>query len=161
MLGWSMAERIEPKVGKVAPWAIVGGLIGARVWHVIDLWSYYSQNLSQIIAAWNGGMSIWGGMVGGIIGFLVGERSEERGERWRILGAVVTAMPLGQAIGRIANGVNGEFTKMAWLLPWWGMEAVLDLVLFVIVWKLPRAEWKVVMYLMGYGLIRLILQPYR
>lgn len=162
VVGWSLAEHLEPKVAKIAPWAIICGLVGARIWHVVDLWAYYSQNLSQIVAVWNGGMSIWGGWVGGIIGFLIGERREERGERWRVLGAVVTAMPLGQAIGRIANGVNGEFVNRVWILPWWGMEGILDLILFGMLWGLTLpAQVKVVTYLVGYGLIRVILQPYR
>lgn len=164
VVGWSVAEHLEPKVGKIAPWVIVAGLIGARLYHVVDEWSYYSQNLNQIMAAWNGGMSIWGGMVGGVIGLWIYDLRFKNFE-WSILGAVVTAMPLGQAIGRIANGVNGEFINKVGWWPWWSVELVLDLALFVVLWGMKQrgrsSQVKVVTYLVGYGLIRFILQPYR
>lgn len=164
VVGWSLAEKLEPKVAKIAPWAIICGLVGARIWHVVDLWAYYSQNLSQIVAVWNGGMSIWGGMVGGIIGLWIYELRFKNFE-WSILGAVVTAMPLAQAIGRIANGVNGEFVNRVWFLPWWGMEAVLDLILFGLLGGLAlrgqSSQVRIITYLLGYGVIRIMLAPYR
>lgn len=166
VVGWSVAEKLEPKVGKIAPWVIVAGLVGARLYHVIDEWSYYSQNINQIMAVWNGGMSIWGGMVGGGVGLTIYHYCiKSLDNLWEILGAVVTAMPLAQAIGRIANGVNGEFVNQVWLLPWWSVEMVLDLLLFVVLWGIKlrglSSQVKVVTYLVGYGLIRVILQPYR
>ena len=64
VVGWSVGEYIEPKVSKVAPW-----VIGARIYHIIDLWGYYSDNLGQMMAVWNGGMSIWGGLIGGFAAY--------------------------------------------------------------------------------------------
>ena len=160
VVGWSVAERIDPKVNKVAPWVLVMGLIGARVWHVIDMWEYYGQNLTQVVAVWEGGMSIWGGLIGGGVGLWIGTRNQESGMKVKMLGAVVTGLPLAQAIGRIGNGVNGEFVNKVWLLPWWACEAVLDLLLFILIWR-TRPTWRVWVYLIGYGLIRLVLQPYR
>ena len=160
VVGWSVAERIDPKVNKVAPWVLVMGLIGARVWHVIDMWEYYGQNLTQVVAVWEGGMSIWGGLIGGGVGLWIGTRNQESGVKVEMLGAVVTGLPLAQAIGRIGNGVNGEFVNKVWLLSWWACEAVLDLLLFILIWR-TRLIWRVWVYLIGYGLIRLLLQPYR
>lgn len=168
VVGYTVAEKLEPRVGKIAPWVIVLGLLGARVYHVIDFWEYYGQNLGQIVAVWNGGMSIWGALIGGMIGFWVGssrEQNQDLGFRLRALGAIVTVLPLAQAIGRIGNGVNGEFTSIVGILPWWSVEMILDLALFGVMWGLGLRELspkvKVLTYLVGYGLIRYFLQPYR
>ncbi|MFH2085326.1 MAG: prolipoprotein diacylglyceryl transferase family protein [bacterium] len=165
VVGWSVAEKLESKVGGIAPWAIGVGLVGARVYHVVDYWGYYSQNLGQIVAVWRGGLSIWGGLIGGlvVVGIWYFELNKDRREFGKILGAIVTGMPIGQAIGRLANAVNGEFTQQVWILPWWASEAILDLVLFGILWSLRglSSQARVGVYLVGYGLIRWILNPFR
>ena len=161
VLGWSVAERIEPRVNKAAPWIIGFGLIGARLYHVIDLWSYYSLNYWQILAVWRGGLSIWGGLIAGSIVALI----YFKGETPKVVAAIVTALPLAQAIGRIGNGVNGEFWDKIWVLPWWSVEAILDLALFGIMWGLSlrglSSQVRIVVYLFGYFLIRLALNPFR
>ena len=161
VVGWSVAERIEPKVSKVAPWVIICGFLGARIYHVIDLWSYYSQNFGQVFAVWNGGLSIWGAIGGGAIGIVIYHYTiRPLDQLGNMLGAMITPLPLAQAIGRVGNGVNGEFTNLVLGIPWWGMEALLDLALFGLVWRVEK-KWRVGVYLVGYGLIRLVLQPYR
>jgi prolipoprotein diacylglyceryltransferase len=160
VVGYSVAEKLEPKIAKMAPWMIVLGILGARVYHVIDRWDYYGQNLGQIGAVWNGGLSIWGALIGGLVAWMiVGRRATS------ILGASVTALPLAQAIGRIGNGVNGEFTTNVFGLPWWSAEMILDLLLFGAMWALnlrgSSSKVKVMTYLVGYGLIRYFLRPYR
>lgn len=172
-VGWSVAERIEPRVNKVAPLSIGLGLMGARAWYVIANWSYYSQDWLQVFALWNGGMSIWGGMVGGGMGLVIYQRikiskNQRKEEIENILGAMVSGLPLSQAIGRIGNGINGEFSNIVWILPWWACEALLDLILFGIIWNLRadnnpplQNKIRVFIYVLGYGLIRLVLQPYR
>ena len=160
--GWSVAEKVEPKVGRVAPWILVAGFVGARAYHVIDLWQYYSQNLGEIVMVWNGGMSIWGGIIGGYGAFQIASLNLQftRKERLSILGAMATGLPLAQAIGRLGNGINGEFVERVWILPWWSAEVILDLMLFVLLRGLS-SKARVGGYLVGYGLIRLVLQPYR
>lgn len=161
VVGYSVAEKIEAEINKIAVWVIGLGLLGARIYHVIDLWGYYSQNLWQIPALWNGGMSIWGGLIGGGVGLLIYQQTNKLTDIWKMLGAIVTALPLSQAIGRVGNAVNGEFVNMVWFLPWWSVEVILDLVLFVVIWYIPGNARKVWLYLALYGLIRLVLQPYR
>lgn len=161
VVGYSVAEKIDQRVKVVAPWVLAIGLIGARVWHVADMWEYYSLNLPQVVAVWQGGLSIWGGLLGGGVGLLIYHYIIKPLDNLReMLSAIVTGIPLAQAIGRMGNGANSEFTSRVWLLPWWGMEALLDLGLFCLVWRtrLARRIW---VYILGYGMIRLVLQPYR
>ncbi len=159
VVGWGIAEKLEPRVRRGAPWIILWGIVGARAYHIVDMWSYYSQNLGQILALWNGGLGIYGGMMGGMLGLWI----YYKGEFLKVMAAVVTGLPLAQAIGRIGNGVNGEFITKVIILPWWGAEAILDLILFGVMWTLrgrtPRS--RVGVYLIGYGVIRFWLEFWR
>ncbi len=165
VVGYTIAEKIEPKVSKVAPWILIGGIIGARTWYVVDMWEYYQANTSGVLRIWEGGLSIWGGLIGGMLGLFIYQQTNKLTDTWKILGAIVTALPLAQAIGRVGNAVNGEFTQRVGILPWWGAEALLDLILFAVLWgpilRGQSSQVKVGVYLAGYGLIRLVLQPYR
>lgn len=52
----------------IAVWGIIGGMIGARIVHVVDQWSpLYQDNPYQIIAIWRGGIALWGGLLGGFV----------------------------------------------------------------------------------------------
>ena len=57
----------------IAVWGIIGGVIGARLVHVIDQWSdFYQHNPTAIIEIWRGGIGVWGGILGGFIGGVTG-----------------------------------------------------------------------------------------
>ena len=43
------------------------GILGARAWYVIFEWNYYSSHLNEIVAIWNGGLAIHGGLIAGTI----------------------------------------------------------------------------------------------
>src|SRR3990172_10642237 len=50
---------------------LVLSIAGARLYHVLDLWSYYVKNLTKIVEIQNGGLGIWGGILGVLLGFLI------------------------------------------------------------------------------------------
>jgi len=49
-------------------WVVVPGIVGARIYHVVDLWEYYREHLALIPALWTGGLGIFGAIAGGIFG---------------------------------------------------------------------------------------------
>ena len=149
---WSMAEYLEPKLKKVIPTILVLSLVGARIYHFFEYLEYYQMDIMAILRVWEGGLSIWGALLLGGGYTVIFARN--------MIWAVVTPLPLAQAVGRLANYINSEFTNPVLGIPWWGMEAMLDLILFVIIWH-TKKEWRVGVYLFGYGLIRLVLAPYR
>ncbi len=101
-----------------ALWSIVAGIIGARLYHVIDFIEYYSKYPSEILQIWNGGMGIWGAILVGIVGAsLYLKFNGEYILRWLDIFAVV--IPLGQAIGRCGNFFNNEIFGIHTKLPWW------------------------------------------
>lgn len=159
---WSVAERLEPKLKKTIPILLLLALVGARAYHVFEYWQYYQTDVLATLRVWEGGLSIWGAIMAGMgyMWFTVNSKRYMPTEPRYIWSALVTPLPLAQAIGRLANGVNGEFTNLVLGIPWWGMEAVLDLILFGVIWY-TKKEWRVGVYLIGYSLIRLALEPYR
>src|SRR3989440_3228129 len=100
-----------------AQWAILAGLVGARLYEVIFNWDYYGQYPAKIIAVWEGGLAIHGGLiVGPIVGIWLAHR-------WHlpILRALDIAAPsvaIGQAIGRWGNFFNEEAFGRPTDLPW-------------------------------------------
>lgn len=115
---WAPAKGISSDaVYSTAIWAILGGILGARVVHVLDQWEFYSSNPVQIVSLWRGGVGVWGGILGGFIGGLLYARWANL--PWRQLADLTApAMLLGQAIGRVGDIINGEHFAEPTSLPW-------------------------------------------
>lgn len=120
LVGAWVASKKDKKIWDCLVWVIGGGIIGARLYHVVDWWSYYSEHLSQIPAVWRGGMGIYGGILGGILGlWIYTRRREEPNLRLlKLLDAGAVGLPLGQAIGRLGNFFNQELYGLPTNLPW-------------------------------------------
>jgi phosphatidylglycerol:prolipoprotein diacylglycerol transferase len=120
MLGTAEARRRgeDPEVGwSMLLWVLVFGVLGARIYHVIHEWGFYSTRLDLIPQVWNGGLGIPGGIVGGVAALLVYTRVKHLPTaRWLDIFAI--AVPLGQAIGRLGNFVNQELYGPPTTLPW-------------------------------------------
>ncbi len=116
---------LDPKyVWDGLTWAIIPGLIGARLYHVLTpspasglTTQYYLENPLQMLAIWNGGLGIYGAIVGGVLGiWLYARRHRQPLLRW--LDLIAPAMAVGQAIGRWGNFVNQELYGAPSDLPW-------------------------------------------
>ena len=110
---WAPMKGIDPDdIYAIAIWAIIGGIIGARLVHVIDNWSFYQYNLLQILFIWSGGIGIWGGILGGFLGgaayALVAKHPVGV-----VADLTAPAMLLVQTIGRLGDIVNGEHCARA------------------------------------------------
>lgn len=98
-------------------WLITMGLIGARLYHVIDYWSYYSENPIKILYVWSGGLGIFGAIITGAITVIIYTHVKKVDMKpWLDLAGIV--MPLGQAIGRWGNFFNKELFGPPTKLPW-------------------------------------------
>ncbi|PYZ96280.1 prolipoprotein diacylglyceryl transferase [Alteribacter lacisalsi] len=87
--------------------AVPIAIISARLYYVIFRWDYYSQNPSQIIAIWEGGLAIHGALIGSVITAVI--FAKKRGlSFWKIADVAAPGILLGQAIGRWGNFVNQE-----------------------------------------------------
>ena len=87
----------------------LAGIVGARLWDVFFFdWAYYQDHLLEIPFVWQGGMAIQGGVVAGtLVGYLYTKRHNI--DTWEFADIVAApAVILGQAIGRMANLLNGD-----------------------------------------------------
>ncbi len=100
-----------------APFAVIAGVIGARLLHVIVNWSYYSGHLSYIFAFRRGGLAIQGVMLGGVIALLIFCKVRKL-NFWLWADILSPALILGQAIGRWGNFFNQEAFGRPTSLPW-------------------------------------------
>jgi len=106
-------EIVDEAVLVIVP----AGIVGARLYHVLDFWDFYRQNPSQIFFIWQGGIGILGAL---IFGFLVAifYLKIKKLPILASLDLLAIAVILGQAIGRLANFVNLEGFGPPTNLPW-------------------------------------------
>lgn len=120
LLGGRMAYKWKMSLDKmldVLLWGTVCGIVGARLYYVIFEWSYYSKNPGEIIAIWNGGLAIYGGLIGGLIGAFLVCRFEKLNFK-NLLDMAVMSFLIGQGIGRWGNFMNQEAFGSNTSLPW-------------------------------------------
>ena len=91
----------------IAVWAIISGVIGARLVHVVDNLDYYIENPGLIWAVWSGGIGVWGGILGGFVGGITYALVVKQ-PAWVIADITAPALLLAQTIGRLGDIVNGE-----------------------------------------------------
>lgn len=159
-------------------WVILPGIIGARVWHVATDFYLYKDNLFEILYIWNGGLGIFGGMIGGLLGLYLYTKIKKI-DFVKVLTLLSVFLPLGQVIGRFGNLANKELLGQETKLPW-GMyikvfnksyhpsflyEQIGNLILFLILFflfkKYGLLKELAYVYLLGYGTVRLIVDIFR
>ena len=99
---------------------IVFGIIGARLYYVLANLDTY-RSFKDIIAVWNGGLAIYGGIIGAIAAIVVTAIVKKQ-KPLRILDCAAPAAMIGQAIGRWGNYMNQEAFGCNTTLPW-GMRS--------------------------------------
>jgi phosphatidylglycerol---prolipoprotein diacylglyceryl transferase len=98
-------------VYSAAFWIVGGGIVGARLAHVIDRWDFYSANPVRMLAIHEGGLAIWGGVIaGGVAGWWFTRANGI--PFWPFADSVAHGALLGQAIGRFGCIVNGDVAGM-------------------------------------------------
>ena len=88
-------------------YGVICGIIGARLYYVLFNLSYYLKNPLEIVAIWNGGLAIHGGIIGGAIWFIYYCKKHKKNVI-KIFDITVPSLILGQAIGRWGNFFNQE-----------------------------------------------------
>lgn len=118
------ARGVQPGIVlDIAIWAVPFGIIGARIYHVLTHTGDYfgeGMDIRHVFFIWEGGLAIFGGLIGGLIGSIIA---------CRMLGLRLTAwadalapgLILAQAFGRLGNYFNHELFGQPTDLPW-GLE---------------------------------------
>jgi prolipoprotein diacylglyceryl transferase len=154
-------------VFRCAMWGVLGGIIGARIYHVITSWSTVDEEWWEPFAVWEGGLGIWGGIAGGVlVGAWVVKRSGE--SVFAFMDAVAPGLLLAQAIGRWGNYFNQELFGEPTDLPW-GLEIDLanrpleyqDPAVFADTTFHPTFLYESLWNLLGVGVLLLIERQFR
>lgn len=88
-------------------WGTLFGIVCARLYYVAFEWGYYSQHLNEIPAIWNGGIAIYGGIIGALIGAAIGCKTGKI-NFLNLLDLGALGLLIGQGIGRWGNFFNQE-----------------------------------------------------
>ena len=139
---WGGKEGMNvDSIYSVAVWAIIGGVIGARILHVIDFWDeVYKNDIGSIFQVWAGGIAIYGAILGGFVGgalYISIRNSDWFLNLWekfvpfmgeahranlpgigRIADLTAPAVLFAMAIGRVGDIINGEHFSKVTDLPW-------------------------------------------
>lgn len=170
--------------------SFLGGIVGARLYFAALQWSYFSDHLMEVLALWNGGMSIHGGLIGGLIGGVIYCKLAKVSilTSCDIIGSV---MPIAQAVGRWGNFFNSEafgkpvdenfplklyippahrpagFATNDYFHPAFLYECIWDLLLFLLLYFFAVDRLRkypgvtFFIYIAGYSLGRLLIEPMR
>lgn len=122
-------DRLEKRGGErgavidFTVWAVVLGILGARLYHVLTHFGDYfgeGKPVLEIFAFWNGGIAIFGALLGGAVGVWIASRIT--GIRFASFAdALVPGLLLAQCFGRLGNWFNHELFGGPTTLPW-GLE---------------------------------------
>ncbi|MBQ7355186.1 MAG: prolipoprotein diacylglyceryl transferase [Clostridia bacterium] len=94
----------------LAFFTVIPGIVGARLYYVFFDWLERPENytsLEDVVAVWNGGLAIYGGIIFGALGCFIGLKIK----KMRIptfFDILAPAVQMAQAIGRWGNFMNGE-----------------------------------------------------
>jgi len=174
--GWTSAQ-----VGDLIFYAALGVIIGGRLGYMLFYdFSALLANPFSLFKVWQGGMAFHGGCLGVIAAIGLYAKNAQR-NFFAIGDFIVPLVPIGLALGRIGNFINGELWGRVTTVPW-GMlypqagslprhpselyEFLLEgVLLFVILWcysSKPRPRMAVSgLFLLLYGLFRIIAECFR
>ena len=124
--GWAVGVELARRgfdrdaSGRYVTWAAVGGIIGARLWVVLDDWPAFVRDPVSFLLT-GGGFVFYGGLFGGMVAVTLLTR--RLGIPWLMTADITSpAIALGQAIGRWGCQLSGDGDWGTQTSGWWGMQ---------------------------------------
>ena len=120
LYAYKTAPRFQLNFNKLMNCVFVGlvtGIIGARLYFCIFKWDYYFTHPIEIFYIHEGGLAIYGGIIGAIAGGLVVAKIQKM-RFLPILDVVMIGFLIGQGLGRWGNFFNQEAYGTVTNLPW-------------------------------------------
>ena len=132
LFGGRMAYKWKMSLDKMIDVLIYGtifAIIGARLYYVFSKWDYYGAHLSEIPQIWEGGLAIYGGIIGGLAAAYVVCKVRKL-NYWNLLDMATMSLLIGQGIGRWGNFTNQEAFGVNTDLPWgmWSEKIASDII---------------------------------
>ena len=104
-------------VWDIAMIGLVAGIFCARIYYVLFALDEFKDNWSDIFRIWNGGLAIYGGIIGAVISTAIYCRINKLNIK-NVFDVCCPGLFIGQAIGRFGNFVNAEVYGRTTSLPW-------------------------------------------
>lgn len=167
---------------------IPSAIVGARLYYVVFSWDVFADDPMRILRVWEGGLAIYGGILGGLLALVV-FCAVRHLSLLQLADVLVPALALGQGIGRWGNYFNMEaygrlitnpqwqFFPAAVLIPSasggyeWHMatffyESCVDVLIFLVLWFIvrKRKQWNgqmLAVYMLMYGVGRAVIEGLR
>ena len=187
-IGCKYFELKKDTIIDLAPYLIIFGIIGARLYYCTLNYDFYLRFPTEIIALRHGGISIHGAILGGLIGLFIFAKRHKLSFR-KLTDVTAIGLPLAQAIGRWGNFFNSEAfgapTNLPWKLyiapqyrpipyqdynyfhPTFLYESILDVIIFIILLCLVKSN-KIknngniaLIYLILYSIVRILVESLR
>ena len=117
---WRERGGARHQVGDVAGWAVLFGIVGGRLYHVItdpELYFASGKHPLDAVKIWDGGLGIWGAIALGALGAWIGCRRHNMNFA-AFADSAAPGVLLAQAIGRWGNWFNNELYGGPTSLPW-------------------------------------------
>lgn len=168
------------KMVDVLLYGVIFGIVGARLYYVAFKWEDFSGDLWSVFEIWNGGLAIYGGIIGGLLAALVVCKLEHINVR-NLLDMVGMSLLIGQGIGRWGNFANqeafGSITYKHWGMmsdtvadyiarnpKTFGLEGVENIPQYIAdndLYVHPTFFYESVWCLVGFAILYLILRKFR
>ena len=116
-LAWRQDKIDGDKIYDAAFWAVIVGLVGARLHFVLENWHLFQATPIKVFYVNEGGISQWGGIFGAMLGIWIWSYRNKI-SFWKLLDAVSLPALVGLAVGRIGDVINGEHHGTVTTLPW-------------------------------------------
>lgn len=120
LFGGRMAYKWKMSIDKmldVLIYGTIGGIIGARLYYVVFQWDSYKDDLLSVFKIWEGGLAIYGGIIGAFIAaYFVCKKVDLN--FYKLLDLAGMSLLIGQGIGRWGNFTNQEAFGVNTELPW-------------------------------------------
>ena len=168
-LGTWLASREAKRKGvrdtdfqDVLTWVIAAGLVGARLFHVVDHWPHeYAADPVRALYVWEGGLAIWGGVVGGFLALAVFAKRRALNLA-RLADIAAPGLVLARGLGRLPGITPGDpmgkptdgpfgfaYANAGAMVPKLGVyytpmpvyELILNVGIFAILWQLRKRQW--------------------
>lgn len=164
-------------VSDLGIYAILLGVLGARLYYVAFNLDYYSQHPGEILAIRNGGLAIYGGIITGCIVIFVFSKIKKI-KFLKLLDILAPSVALAQGIGRWGNFINqeayGRETNLPWAIeingvfvhPTFLYESIIDICIFLFLYfymyKRKKFDGQIsALYMIFYGIGRFFVEGLR